>query len=635
MLKKRRRVSSQQQQPPVARKAKDAGSGGSAPVTVHAADTNAAPAESEKSAQTELGCETHESSDHAGTPDFFHSHFGADISNLDLRIAAIRSKQCKASQFIFPSTLGNVTVLEPAMGTEDRSSASAFVEAPDGHLQWEKLHVKSRIREPFVKLNQSIDSSQIQVDVEQSPPLSQLQAHIFSVINSYTDMLFTQQTHANSKEIRHIIAIHAVNHILKTRDRILKNNEKIKSLDNPELQDTLSLEDQGFTRPKILILTPLKNSAYEIINDLISLSGSTQQENKSRYKSEFDADSDDEMDPKKPADFQLDFRGNIDDCFRIGVKFSRKHLKLFADFYSSDIIVASPLGLRMVIGAEGDKSRDFDFLSSIEVVILDHTDFFLMQNWDHIEHIFDHINLIPKESHGCDFSRTKKWYLDGQAKFVRQTLIFAHFNSPEINSLWTRCQNVSGRIKTGISYSGTMSDIVVKMSQMFFKIPCSSLMTADDERFKYFTLTLLPKLIRPGEDPEHTLIFIPSYFDFVRVRNYLNDKSFNFGQLSEYSPTPDVSRTRGNFFHGKLGLVLYTERFHFFRRYIIRGIRNLVFYGLPDHASFYPELVNSIEKADVVSCYALYCKYDQLKLERIVGSHHVQKMMEKETFLFA
>ena len=47
------------------------------------------------------------------------------------------------------------------------------------------------------------------------------------------------------------------------------------------------------------------------------------------------------------------FAGNIDDCFKVGVAVRGKVLRLYSDFYSSDIIIASPLGLRTVIGAEG------------------------------------------------------------------------------------------------------------------------------------------------------------------------------------------------------------------------------------------------------------------------------------------
>ena len=84
---------------------------------------------------------------------------------------------------------------------------------------------------------------------------------------------------------------------------------------------------------------------------------------------------------------------------------TKKSLKLYTDFYSSDVVIASPLGLRMIIGSSEDKDRDYDFLTSIEMLILDQVDVFTMQNWEHVTHLMEHMHLQPARSHGVDFSR--------------------------------------------------------------------------------------------------------------------------------------------------------------------------------------------------------------------------------------
>ena len=76
--------------------------------------------------------------------------------------------------------------------------------------------------------------------------------------------------------------------------------------------------------------------------------------NKKRFYEEF-GETEDSSSSKENRleDFKQMFAGNIDDCFRIGISVMKKCVKLYAKFYSSDIIVASPLGLRTIIGSAG------------------------------------------------------------------------------------------------------------------------------------------------------------------------------------------------------------------------------------------------------------------------------------------
>lgn len=95
--------------------------------------------------------------------------------------------------------------------------------------------------------------------------LTETQKEILSILSNYSDLYFPEASHERWEEIRTVYTLHAVNHVLKTRKKVLNHNGKINKAKLEKRHEDLDCyRDQGFTRPKVLILLPFKHTAYRL-----------------------------------------------------------------------------------------------------------------------------------------------------------------------------------------------------------------------------------------------------------------------------------------------------------------------------------------------------------------------------------
>jgi len=225
----------------------------------------------------------------------------------------------------------------------------------------------------------------------------------------------------NMEALRALYALHVVDHVRKARG------------EDPQHQGQT---EKGFTNARVLVLCPFRSVCYEFVKLLMALMPEKKQvKHKDRFEEEFGADVDDSL-ASKPEDYQHLFGGNSDDRFRFGLTLWKKAMRLYAPFHKADILICSPLGLRQITGAEGERKREFDFLSSIEVCIVDRADVLRMQNWEHVQEVMQVVNRKPQGLGSIDISCLRHQLADGRAREFRQTVITSNGQCLDADALF-------------------------------------------------------------------------------------------------------------------------------------------------------------------------------------------------------
>jgi U3 small nucleolar RNA-associated protein 25 len=143
------------------------------------------------------------------------------------------------------------------------------------------------------------------------------------------------------------------------------------------------------------------------VNELLKIYGEkklTKKSRKERFETEYE-------DPDRAEE----------DDFRLAISITNKGLKLFTPFSTCDIIIASLVGLRLATSAsEEKKERDFSFLSSVEILVIDRAHALYMQNWQHMNELIGLFNRVPKHKAVTNSIHSiREYFFENLSRFYR------------------------------------------------------------------------------------------------------------------------------------------------------------------------------------------------------------------------
>lgn len=221
-----------------------------------------------------------DSDDEHGVPDTtsidkFNLHLSYDLSPQLLE--CLNDTHLSKKEILNWSTLGRLQVEIPTVKEDEEGNQPAkkkkktlldddTVYATEGtvptlidskNVDLEEIGIKVQLRPHVVAANKC--------NVKDSDkPFTELQCELFSIMNNYQDLFYPQRTHANGEEIRFMYTLHALNHIMKTRTKVLNHNLKLKMMSTADSKAAAIIpdkyRDQGLFRTKVLIVVPFREA---------------------------------------------------------------------------------------------------------------------------------------------------------------------------------------------------------------------------------------------------------------------------------------------------------------------------------------------------------------------------------------
>ncbi|OMJ14568.1 U3 small nucleolar RNA-associated protein 25 [Smittium culicis] len=213
-------------------------------------DDEAAPANKiiplENSDKSDSDDSNSDQSDAELSNDPFIKHFNS-ISSIELaeRAASIEKKEYTTHEI--DSTFENKSLILYSP-TNKQSEKSSFEAAISNKFKLSKHFIKQRITSNFINEN-----SKILGQTDSIQHMSSTQESFFKILNTYKDVIYGDRTYLNSTELMSSYALHVLNHVLKSRDRIIKHNIKIAKSDLKDFtaEEEDEVRDQGYTRPVV------------------------------------------------------------------------------------------------------------------------------------------------------------------------------------------------------------------------------------------------------------------------------------------------------------------------------------------------------------------------------------------------